>query len=84
MKYLKTLEIYVCNMHVYATSRSTFATFRQNTYNIRLEQTKHLEHTLKTYMYSHYNICNIPIYFCNINMYFQRSIYLLLGRMEAR
>jgi hypothetical protein len=84
MKYLKTLEIYVCNMHVYATSRSTFATFRQNTYNIRLEQTKHLEHTLKTYMYSHYNIWNIPIYFYNINMYFQRSIYLLLGRMEAR
>ena len=65
---------------------------------------KYLEHTLKTYMYSHYNMCNILIYFCNIdiqhlqhisetsetletyyrNMRFQRSICLLLGRMEAR
>jgi hypothetical protein len=65
---------------------------------------KPLEHTLKTYVYNHYNMCNIPIYFCNIdvqhlqhtsettetpetyscNMCFQRSIYLLLGRMDAR
>ena len=29
---------------------------------------KQLEHTLKTYMYSHYNMCNILIYFCNIKM----------------
>ena len=28
MKYLKTLETYACNMHVYATFRFTFATFR--------------------------------------------------------
>jgi uncharacterized membrane-anchored protein YhcB (DUF1043 family) len=28
MKHLKTLEIYVCNMDVYTTSRSTFATLR--------------------------------------------------------
>jgi hypothetical protein len=28
MKYLKTLETYVRNMHVYATSRSTFAISR--------------------------------------------------------
>ena len=62
MKHLKTLETYACNMHVYATSRSTFATSRQNTCNIRLEQMKH---TLKTYVYSHYNMCNILIYFCN-------------------
>jgi hypothetical protein len=27
---------------------------------------KHLEHTLATYVYSHCNICNIRIYFCNI------------------
>jgi hypothetical protein len=26
MKHLKTLETYVCNMYVYTTSRSTFAT----------------------------------------------------------
>ena len=29
---------------------------------------KHLEHTLETYVYSHCNMCNIPIYFCNIKM----------------
>ena len=73
----------------------------ENTSNIRLIQMKHLEHTLETYEYSHYNMCNIPIYFCNIdiqhlqhisetlktysyNMRFQHTIYLLLGRTEAR
>jgi hypothetical protein len=44
-KHMKTLETYACNTHVYATSRSTFATSRQNTCNIRMEQMKHLEHT---------------------------------------
>ena len=29
---------------------------------------KHLEHTLETYVYSHCNMCNIPIYFCSIKM----------------
>jgi hypothetical protein len=29
---------------------------------------KHLEQTLATYVYSHCNICNIPIYFYNIHM----------------
>jgi hypothetical protein len=29
---------------------------------------KHLEQTLVTYVYSHCNIYNIPIYFCNISM----------------
>jgi hypothetical protein len=74
MKHLKILETYACNMHVYATSRSTFATSRQNTCNIRLEQMKHLEHTLETYVYSYYNMCNISIYFatsiyntCNVS-----------------
>ena len=28
---------------------------------------KHLEQTLATYMYSHCNICDISIYFCNIH-----------------
>ena len=37
--------------------------------NIRLEnEMKHLEHTLETYVYSHCNMCNVPIYFCNIKM----------------
>jgi hypothetical protein len=54
-------------MHVYATSKYIFATSRQSTCNIHLEM-KHLEHTLETYVYSHYNMCNIPIYFCNIDI----------------
>jgi hypothetical protein len=29
---------------------------------------KYLKQTLATYMYSHCNIYNIPIYFCNIHM----------------
>ena len=29
---------------------------------------KHYEQILATYMYSHCNMCNIPIYFCNIHM----------------
>jgi hypothetical protein len=29
---------------------------------------KHLEHTLETYVYSHCNVCNILIYFCNIHI----------------
>jgi hypothetical protein len=29
---------------------------------------KHLKQTLSTYVYSHCNICNILIYFCNIYM----------------
>jgi hypothetical protein len=37
--------------------------------NICLEnEMKHLEHTLETYVYSHHNMCNIPIYFYNIKM----------------
>jgi hypothetical protein len=32
------------------------------------KQIKHLEQTLTTYVYSHCNICNIPIYFCNIHI----------------
>jgi hypothetical protein len=69
--------------------------------NIRLKkQMKHSENTLEIYVYSHCNMCNIPIYFCNIkmkylqhldetletcvcNIDFQRSVILLLRRMEA-
>jgi len=59
MKHLKILDTYACNMHVYGTSRSTFATSRK----------KHLQHTSRTdeifgtYVYTHYNMCNILIYF---------------------
>jgi hypothetical protein len=34
----------------------------------RENEMKHLEHKLETYVYSYCNICNISIYFCNINM----------------
>jgi hypothetical protein len=41
---------------------------RLNTCNIRLKQMKHFEPILETYVYSHCNMCNIPIYFCNIDV----------------
>jgi hypothetical protein len=50
--------------YIYVTFRSTFATSRWHTCNIRLKQMKHLEYALEIYVYSHCNICNIPIYFC--------------------
>jgi hypothetical protein len=28
---------------------------------------KHWKHTFATYMYTHCDICSIPIYFCNIH-----------------
>jgi hypothetical protein len=41
----------------------------KNTCNIRLKkQMKHLKQMLATYMYSHFNIFNIPIFFYNIHM----------------
>jgi hypothetical protein len=70
MKHLKTLETYTCNMHVYATSKSTFAT-------------SHPDKTLATYVWTRWNIWNIhlkhtciaiptcaifSIYFCNIDI----------------
>jgi hypothetical protein len=37
--------------------------------NICLEnKMRYLEYSLETYVYSHYNMCYIPIYFCNIKM----------------
>jgi hypothetical protein len=44
------------------------ATSGWNTFYIRVKHMQHLEQTLATYMHSHCNICNIPIYFCNIHM----------------
>ena len=41
----------------------------KHTYKLCLKkQMKHLEQTFATYVYSHCNICNILIYFCNIHM----------------
>jgi hypothetical protein len=75
-KHLKTLETYTCNMHAYATSRSIFATTKQNTCNICLEQIKHLKHTLKTYVYSGASACCLAITTCAISQStFATSIY---------
>ena len=40
------------------------------TCNMRLEKTqmKHWEQKFTTYVYNHCNMCNIPIYYCNIRM----------------
>ena len=64
IKHLKTLETYDCNMYMQYLDL-LFATSRKNTCNIRLDQMKH---TLETYVYSHYNMRNIPIYFRNIDV----------------
>ena len=70
---MKPLATYVYEKHlkhlyIYAASRSTFATSRLNTCNIRLKQMKHFEPILETYVHRHCNMCNIPIYFCNIDV----------------
>jgi len=47
----------------------TYATPKINTIATCLrKQVKHLKHTLATCVYNHCNICNIPNYFCNINV----------------
>jgi hypothetical protein len=33
-----------------------------------MEPMKHLKRTLETHVNGHYNMCNIPIYFCNIDI----------------
>ena len=49
--------------------------------NIHLEkQMKHLEQTLATYVYSHCNKYNIPIYFCNINI---KRLQHIIGTSET-
>jgi hypothetical protein len=53
------------------------------TFNIRLEQMKYLEHTLETYMYGHYNMCNILIYFCNIRMKRLKQIFETTETLET-
>jgi hypothetical protein len=65
MKHMKPHEKYACNMHVYATSGLLLQHLDEHTCNICLIQMKHLELKLETYVYSHCNICNIRIYFCN-------------------
>jgi hypothetical protein len=42
---------------------------KKHTCNVYLKKhMKHLEQILATYMYSYCNMCNIPIYFCNIHL----------------
>ena len=33
-----------------------------------MKQIKHLEHILETFVYSHCNLCNIPMYVCSIDI----------------
>jgi hypothetical protein len=44
--------------------------YLQHTY----ETKKHLEHTLQIYVYSYRKICNIAIYFCNIDIKYLQHI----------
>jgi hypothetical protein len=68
----------------------------QNTCKYTSEtEMKHFEQSLATFSWNTCNICNIPIYFCNIHMKHlqhtsetskthESNISMLLGRMEAR
>jgi hypothetical protein len=47
-----------------------------------VEQMKHLEHTFKTYVYRYYNIYNIPIYFCNIDIQQMQHISKISETLE--
>jgi hypothetical protein len=49
---------YICNIQIYFC----------NVQIKHLQRTSETEHTLKTYVYNHYNMCNISIYFCNIHL----------------
>ena len=84
----------ICNIQIKHMQHpdETSEIFRTRTYNMFLKKLKHLEHTLATYVYSHCSMCNILIYFCNIqmkhlkhfkiyacNMCFQRNVTLVLG-----
>jgi hypothetical protein len=71
-KHLKTLEKTLQN--IYNILKKNTCKYMCETY--ATSKLKHLQHTLKkqikhlkqtlAYMYSHCNICNIPIYFYNI------------------
>ena len=56
---------------------------KTRTCNIHLKQLKYLEQTLATYVYSHCNICNILIYFCNIRMKHLQHISETLETLET-
>ena len=44
---------------------------------------KHWEQTVATYVYNHCNICNIPIYFCNIRMKHLKHTYETSKTLET-
>jgi hypothetical protein len=46
-------------------------------------QMKHWEQKLVTSVYNHCNICNIPIYFCNIHMRHLQHIYETSETLET-
>jgi hypothetical protein len=76
-KYLQnTLKHFESYCKTFATSRQNICNIcvkhikhPDNTCNVRLKkQMKHLEEMFATYVYSHCNIFNILIYFCNIQI----------------
>jgi hypothetical protein len=54
-----TRRDHLCLHQLLASAYRTLAT--HICYNIRLKQMKRLEHTLATYVYGHFNICNIQM-----------------------
>jgi hypothetical protein len=56
----------------------------KHNYNIRLEKhIKHWEYKLTTYVYNHFNICKIPIYFYNIHMKHLQHTYKTSETLET-
>jgi hypothetical protein len=53
--------------------------------NIRLKkkQMKHREQKLSTYAYNHCNICNVPIYLCNIHTEHLQHTYETFETLET-
>jgi hypothetical protein len=72
LKHLNTLKNHY---NTYTSWQNHLQTSVWNIRNIQIKtlatyiwkkQMKHLKQTLAAYVYSHCNICNIPIYYCNI------------------
>jgi hypothetical protein len=47
-----------------------------------MKQKKYLEHTLQIYVYSYRKICNIVIYFCNIDIKYLQHISEISETLE--
>ena len=57
----------------------------KHTFNVRLKkEMKHWKQKLTIYVYNHSNICNIPIYFCNIHMKQLQHTYKISETLETQ